>query len=54
MAKSFKVSIVTAEETLLETEAVSLTVPGIGGYLGILANHAPLVTALVQALRRSD
>ena len=47
MAKSFKVSIVTAEQTLLETDAVSLTVPGIAGYLGILANHAPLVTALV-------
>lgn len=47
MAKSFKVSIVTAEQTLLETDAVSLTVPGIAGYLGILADHAPLVTALV-------
>ncbi len=42
MAKSFKVSIVTAEQTLLETESVSLTVPSIAGYLGIWANHAPL------------
>jgi len=50
MAKSFKVSIVTAEQTLLETEAVSLTVPGIAGYLGILADHAPLVTALVPGI----
>ena len=41
MAKTFKVSIVTAEQTLLETEAVSLTLPGIAGYLGVLANHAP-------------
>lgn len=47
MAKTFKVSIVTAEQTLLETEATSLTLPGIAGYLGVLANHAPLVTALV-------
>lgn len=50
MAKSFKISIVTAEQTLLETEAVSLTLPGIAGYLGILANHAPLVTALVPGV----
>jgi F-type H+-transporting ATPase subunit epsilon len=57
MAKTFKVSIVTAEQTLLETEAVSLTLPGIAGYLGILANHAPLVTALVPGvltLREDD
>ena len=57
MAKTFKVSIVTAEQTLLETEAVSLTLPGIAGYLGILANHAPLVTALVpgtMTLREAD
>jgi F-type H+-transporting ATPase subunit epsilon len=57
MAKTFKVSIVTAEQTLLEVEAVSLTLPGIAGYLGILANHAPLVTALVPGvltLREND
>jgi len=50
MAKTFKVSIVTAEQTLLETESTSLTLPGIGGYLGVLANHAPLVTALVPGV----
>ena len=50
MAKMFKVSIVTAEQVLLETEAVSVTVPGLAGYLGILANHAPLVTALVPGV----
>jgi len=50
MAKTFKVSIVTAEHTLLETEAVSVTLPGIAGYLGVLANHAPLVTALVPGV----
>jgi F-type H+-transporting ATPase subunit epsilon len=50
MAKTFKVSIVTAEQTLLEAESVSLTLPGIAGYLGVLANHAPLVTALVPGV----
>ncbi len=50
MAKSFKVTITTAEAQLLDTESVSLTLPGIGGYLGIWANHAPLVTALVPGV----
>jgi len=50
MAKAFKVTITTAEQQLLETESVSLTLPGIGGYLGIWANHAPLVTALVPGV----
>ena len=50
MAKSFKVTITTAEQQLLETDSVSLVLPGISGYLGILANHAPLVTALVPGV----
>ncbi len=57
MAKSFKVTITTAEQQLLETDSVSLTLPGIAGYLGIWANHAPLVTALVpgvMTLRHDD
>lgn len=57
MAKTFKVTITTAEQLLLETDAVSLQLPGIAGYLGILASHAPLVTALVpgvMTLRTDD
>ncbi|MDO9694313.1 MAG: ATP synthase F1 subunit epsilon [Candidatus Latescibacteria bacterium] len=57
MANSFKVTITTAEQQLLETDSVSLTLPGIAGYLGIWANHAPLVTALVpgvMTLRHND
>ncbi|MBA4378745.1 MAG: F0F1 ATP synthase subunit epsilon, partial [Gemmatimonas sp.] len=50
MANSFKVTITTAEQQLLETDSVSLTLPGIAGYLGIWANHAPLVTALVPGV----
>ncbi len=50
MANSFKVVITTAEQQLLETDSVSLTLPGIAGYLGIWANHAPLVTALVPGV----
>ena len=32
---------------MLEGQAVSLTVPGAAGYLGVLAHHAPLVCATV-------
>jgi F-type H+-transporting ATPase subunit epsilon len=46
MAKSFKVSIVTPEKTAFEADSVSVVLPGTEGYLGIWANHAPLVTGL--------
>ena len=44
--KSFKVNIVTPERVVWEADAVSVTLPGSEGYLGIWANHAPLVTGL--------
>ena len=56
MAKSFKVSIITPEKTAFEAEAVSVILPGTEGYLGIWANHAPLVTGIlpgVVALRKA-
>jgi len=44
--KSFSVSIVTPEKTVYQGEAVSLIVPAARGYLGILADHAPLIANL--------
>ena len=50
MSKAFKVTIVTAEQKAWEGEALSVILPGIAGYLGVLANHAPLVTALIPGV----
>jgi len=47
MANLFKLTIHTPESTVLDEDVVSVTAPGSEGYLGILAHHAPLITALV-------
>ena len=41
-----KVSVVTAEQSILEDEVDMVIAPGIEGVLGILPRHAPLLTAL--------
>lgn len=43
---SFKLKIVTPEEVFFEGVAVSVVAPGALGYLGILKNHAPLMTTI--------
>ena len=44
--KTFKLEIVTPERAVLAEDAVSLTVPGVEGSLGVLAGHAPLMAEL--------
>ena len=48
MAKLFNLSVITPEKTIYENKVVSLVVPAALGYLGVLANHAPLVANLVS------
>jgi len=50
MAKAFKVLIVTPDKTSYEGDAVSATIPGLAGYMGIWANHAPLVAGVVPGV----
>ena len=50
MAKSFKVVIVTPDQTAYEGDAVSATIPGLAGYIGIWAHHAPLLGAVAPGL----
>ena len=42
----FQLSIVTPEKVVFEGQVVSLLLLGMEGYLGVLSNHAPLITAL--------
>jgi len=47
MEKQFQVNILTPQNKVFEGEAVSLIVPAALGYLGVLADHAPLVANLI-------
>lgn len=46
MAKFFDLSIVSPEKTIYEGRVSSLTAPSVLGYLGVLADHAPLIAVL--------
>ncbi len=48
MANRFQLAILTPETTVFEGEVEYVQVPGTEGYLGVLAHHAALVTALAE------
>ncbi len=57
MAATYRVELLTPEKTVLSAEIVSLIAPGSEGFLGVLANHAPLITAMQPGpltLRHAD
>lgn len=46
--KSFRLKVFTPQKPIYEgDDIVSCVAPGELGYLGVLANHAPLVTTIV-------
>ena len=46
MAKAFNVSVMTPDRTVYSGKAVSLVAPSVLGYMGVLADHAPIVANL--------
>ena len=48
MATAFQLSVLTPERSVFEGEVEYVQVPGSAGYLGVLAHHAALVTALAS------
>ena len=46
MAKTFQVGIFSKDKSVYEGEVVSLVAPSVSGYLGVLAEHAPLAARL--------
>ncbi len=56
MASEFHLSVLTPERTVFEGAVEYVQVPGSQGSMGVLAHHAPLVTALAAGdltLRRA-
>ncbi len=45
-----KLEIISPEKKLFEGEASSIVVPAVDGSLGILDNHAPLISALKKGV----
>lgn len=46
MDKSFNLKIITPLKIVFAGEVASVKAPGIAGYFGVLANHAPFLAAL--------
>jgi F-type H+-transporting ATPase subunit epsilon len=47
MPETFRLTVLTPTRTVLDARVQSIVAPGSEGYLGVLANHAPLITALI-------
>lgn len=57
MAQTFTLMVLTPEQTVFEGAVEYVEVPGSEGYLGVLANHAALVTGMTAGrltVRKAD
>jgi len=46
VATTFNFKVLTPKRCEIDEAVVSIVAPGTDGYLGVLANHAPLITTL--------
>jgi F-type H+-transporting ATPase subunit epsilon len=52
VSRTLKVSVISPEATLFEGEAASVIAPAFDGEVGILPQHAPMVTTLGRGVLR--
>ena len=56
--RAFKLEVITPDRMVIsDTHIVSVSIPGVEGYLGVLANHAPMMTEMAIGkleLHRAD
>ncbi len=45
---TYRFTILTPKARILDQDVVSIVAPGEAGYLGVLANHAPLVSTMTE------
>lgn len=50
MARTFQLSVVAPDRSVIEEPVQSVIAPGVEGYFGMLAGHVPLVAALRPGL----
>jgi F-type H+-transporting ATPase subunit epsilon len=48
MADTFRLQVATPEKSVVDEDVTMAELPGEAGYMGILAGHAPLLSALKE------
>ena len=54
MADNFQLQVATPERLFVDEQVTSVQLPGKNGYMGILAGHAPLLSALGGGVLTSE
>jgi len=50
LANEFQLAVVAPDRSVVEESVVSVVLPGTEGYFGVLAGHAPVISALKPGL----
>jgi len=54
MSNKFQISVTTPDELIYSKEVVMAIIPGSEGEMGILADHAPVITTLKRGILKTD